>query len=133
MALIVVRHIVQRPVGEAHRYLTSLAASGGAMLVGVRISDGLARAHPVLIDERRSTDADARSWWCAWSARVGIPAAAGTMTAHDVGDGSTVLEFCGSAASSEISNDVFAFRRASALARAYLCALGASIASAVAA
>jgi hypothetical protein len=137
MALIIVRHIVRQPVGEAHRYLSALAASGGTMLVGVRISDGVTRAHPVLIDERFSADADARNWWSAWSPRVGIPGAAGTLSARDAGDGTTVLEFCGSYTSpgftAETSHDVFAFRRASALARAYLGALGDNISLTVAA
>jgi len=106
------------------------------MLVGVRISDGVARAHPVLIDERLTSDRDARTWWSAWNARVGIPAAAGTLTARDRGDGSTVLEFCGSFAVARRSieaPDAFAFRRASALARAYLLALGENINLSVAA
>jgi len=137
MALIVVRHIVGQPVGEAHRYLSALAASGGTMLVGVRISDGATRTHAVAIDERSSSSTGERKWWSAWDARVGIPGASGTLTARDAGNGETVLEFCGSYTSpgftAETSQDVFAFRRASALARAYLGALGQSIRTTVAA
>jgi len=127
MALIVVRHIVRQPVGEVHRDLSALAASGGTMLVGVRLSDEVARAHPVLIDERSSSDRDGRAWWSAWNPRVGLPAGAGTLTARACGDRETVLEFCGSYAGPGASGerpDAFAFRRANALARAYLNALG---------
>jgi hypothetical protein len=137
MALIIVRHIVRQPVGEARRYLSALAASGGTMLVGVRISGGATRTQAVAIDERSSVGAGEPGWWSAWDARVGIPGAAGRLTARDAGNGETVLEFCGSYRSpgftAETSQDVFAFRRASALARAYLGALGQSINSTVAA
>ena len=123
MALIVVRHHVRCPVGDAREYLSRLAASGGTVLVSVRISDGIERAHPVSIDERRP-DGEGGSWFGAWNTRVGIPAAAGTLHVRADRSGGSMLEFHGSyvspAFADETSHDVFAFRRASALARAYV-------------
>jgi hypothetical protein len=107
------------------------------MLVRVRVSDGIERAHPVLIDERPPVTGGALAWWSSWNGRLGIPAAAGTVIVKETEDGRAVLEFSGACTSpafaNETSSDVFAFRRATALARAYLCALGDNIETSAAA
>ncbi len=103
------------------------------MLVRMRLSDGASRAYPVLIDERRSQLDGDRGWWSAWGERLGVPGASGIVRVRADGE-HAILEFHGSYATTgyakETPHDVFAFRRASALARAYLSALDEGIVAA---
>lgn len=96
------------------------------MLVRMRLSDGASRAYPVLIDERRSQLDDDRSWRSGWGERLGVPGASAIVRMRADGE-HALLEFRGSYATTtyakESPHDIFAFRRASALARAYLNAL----------
>lgn len=126
MALIIVRHYVRRPVGDAQRYLSQLAASGGMMLVRLGLSDGGSRAYPVLIGERPLQADGGRSWWSVWNGRLDVPGASGAVTVRADGE-NAVLEFFVTYTTADDGavtlRDGFAFRRASSLARAYLGAL----------
>lgn len=107
------------------------------MLVRVRISDGVNRAHPVAMDRRPLSEVAHHAWLVGWNGCAGIPGAAGTLRVRATVDGTTVLEFSGAYGSpgygGETTHDVFAFRRASALARAYLETLAENISTAIAA
>ena len=131
MALISVRHFMRLPVGVAHRYLSRFAASGGTTLVRVRFSGSVRRVHAVTLDERPTSDG-VPTWRTSWRAGIGLPSAAGTLCLHADERGNARLEFKGACAGADDAG-VTGFRRANALAHAYLALLDESIEATLAA